>query len=62
VSGWELAAELRAEEADLKVVFVSGYSAEHAQQEVVLQPGQKFLQKPFSPYQVLETVRQCLDS
>jgi PAS domain S-box-containing protein len=39
----------------------SGYSADIAGRELSLQEGQNFIQKPSSPEQLLETVRQCLD-
>lgn len=61
VSGQQLAARLRADNAKLKVVFMSGYSAELAGRELRLENGQHFLQKPFLPQVLLETVRRALD-
>lgn len=62
VDGRELAAHLQKEKADLKVLFTSGYSAEIAGRELVLLTGQNFIQKPCPPNQLLEAVRNCLDS
>ena len=61
VSGQQLSARLRADNAGLKVVFMSGYSAELAGRELHLEPGQSFLQKPFAPQLLLEAVRRALD-
>ncbi len=62
VGGLELARRLQADQPRLKVVFMTGYSPELAGRELHLQEGQNFLQKPFSPYQLLETVRRALDA
>jgi signal transduction histidine kinase len=61
VSGQELADQLRHDTPQLKVIFMSGYSAEIAGRQMELKPGENFLQKPFPPDQLLETVRRCLD-
>jgi PAS domain S-box-containing protein len=60
IPGQELAQRLREQAPGLKVVFTSGYSAEIAGQQLTLTPGDKFLQKPFSHDELLETVHQCL--
>jgi CheY-like chemotaxis protein len=62
ISGHELAARLRTRNPQLRVIFASGYSGDIAGRELCLQAGQNFIQKPASPYQLLETVRRCLDS
>ena len=62
ISGLELAARLRENSPDLKVIFTSGYSADIAGGQLHLQEGQNFIQKPSSPQQLLQTVRRCLDS
>lgn len=61
-NGLELATELRKEERDLKVLFTSGYSTDVAGQDLALQGGQNFLQKPAGPRDMLKAVRTCLDS
>ena len=62
VGGLELANRLRKENPQLKVIFMSGYSAEIAGRQLELKLGENFLQKPFSPDQLLETIRRSLDS
>jgi PAS domain S-box-containing protein len=62
MSGRELATRLMASKPGLKVVFTSGYSADIAGREISLQEGQNFIQKPSSPFTVLEAVRRCLDT
>ena len=61
ISGRELAGRVQSAIPDIKVVFTSGYSADIAGQELALQQGQNFIQKPFSPRQLLETVKRSLD-
>jgi CheY-like chemotaxis protein len=61
LSGDELARRLRQEKQQLKCIFMSGYSAEFAGREMKLRPGESFLQKPFSPGKLLETIRSLLD-
>jgi two-component system, cell cycle sensor histidine kinase and response regulator CckA len=62
MNGHELAAKLRAERPELKVIFTSGYSADVVGKEFVLQPGLNYLQKPYHPQTLALTVRECLDS
>jgi two-component system, cell cycle sensor histidine kinase and response regulator CckA len=62
VNGRELALQLLVERPDLKVLFTSGYSAELVDGQLDLSPGQRFLHKPFHPKQLLEAIRQCLDT
>jgi CheY-like chemotaxis protein len=61
VDGWELARRLQTDNPGLKVVFISGYSAEIAGRELQLRPGENFVQKPFGANQLLDTIRRCLD-
>ena len=56
-----MAAELRARDRGLCVLFTSGYSAEMAGQELALEEGHNFLQKPHGTGPLLEAVRRCLD-
>ena len=62
VSGHELADRLQKDKPQLNVIFTSGYSAEVAVRQIKSQADENFLQKPFPPDQLLETVRRCLDS
>ena len=62
VSGHQLAERLLADRPQLRVVFMSGYSAEIAGRELDLARGDRFIQKPFLPKQLLEIIRAALDS
>lgn len=62
VNGRELSVRLQARNPKLRVIFISGYSADIAGRELSLQEGQNFVQKPYSSQRLLETVRRCLDS
>ena len=48
MNGRELALEIRALHPHIKVIFVSGYTAEVIAHRGVLEEGVNFLQKPFS--------------
>ena len=61
MSGPELARRCRQLTPELPVLFMSGYSEAVAGRELPLEPGQSFLQKPFSPAQMLRAVRETLD-
>ncbi len=61
ISGQQLAQQLQADKPRLEVIFISGYSAEVAGKEIQLRGGENFIQKPFAPGLLLETVRRCLD-
>ena len=57
----ELADRLTAEYPDLKVLFLSGYPGDSQLGHGVLDPGLALLQKPFSPVQLSQKVRERLD-
>lgn len=61
-SGRDLAQRLRADKPALRVMFISGYSAEAAGEEWTPAPGEVFLPKPFTIEALLHSVRQCLDA
>jgi PAS domain S-box-containing protein len=61
LNGRELAARLRADCPSLPVVFMSGYSSDLAGRELTLESGQRFVQKPYPPHQLLDVVRQLID-
>ncbi len=62
ISGRELATRLRTEKPSLPIILTSGYSHEVARQGLSLQKGEIFLQKPARPKELLETVRNSLDT
>ncbi len=59
MSGPELVEKLRALRPELKVLYVSGYSADIVGQRVALQPGTAFLQKPFRANALLLKLRDA---
>lgn len=62
MSGQQLGRRLRQERPALKVIYLSGYSAEMAGRVPGLQPGERFMSKPFTSEQLLRTVREVLES
>jgi CheY-like chemotaxis protein len=62
LGGHQVAAMLRAWAPNMRVLFISGYSAEIAGKELELRSGENFVQKPFAQQVLLEAVRRCLDS
>jgi CheY-like chemotaxis protein len=61
MSGRDLASRLLKENPKLKVIYASGYSAEVAGEDFLLEEGVNFLAKPFRTFQLAQTVRNCLD-
>ena len=61
VTGRDLADALKQEKPDLRVLFSSGYSSDIIGKDFVLADGVNFLQKPYNPQTLGETVRDCLD-
>ena len=61
VTGRDLADALKQEKPELRVLFSSGYSADIIGKDFVLSDGINFLQKPYNPQTLAETVRHCLD-
>ena len=61
ISGKELGEQLLQSDSKLKVVYVSGYSADIAGKDFHLEEGVNFLTKPFAAHKLAETVRNCLD-
>jgi PAS domain S-box-containing protein len=63
VTGRDLAEQLRAQRPALKVIFMSGYSADVIGKDTDFfqRTQSSFLQKPCSSRTILKTVRRCLD-
>jgi PAS domain S-box-containing protein len=61
VTGRELAERLRADRPTLKVVYTSGYSTEVTGPGEPLIDGHNFVQKPYRPDKLMQTVRDQLD-
>lgn len=62
MTGVELARQLVQQKPQLRVIYTSGYSAEVAGKELVLEEGVNFLSKPFKSNQLAQTIRDQLDS
>jgi len=61
MSGKDLAHRIRQENSRLKVIYMSGYSAEIVGKDFPFQEGVNFLTKPFEARRLADTVRKCLD-
>jgi signal transduction histidine kinase len=60
MTGRELADRLQQMKPELKVLYVSGYTADAIAHQGVLDPGVAYLPKPFSPDGLLRKVREML--
>ena len=60
-SGKEVYDELKKIKSDLKVLFISGYSADILTKKVVMWEGAHFISKPIIPDTLLKKVRELLD-
>ena len=58
---WELAKQLRAHQPALKVIYVSGYSLDSSGTSLGRRDASTFLQKPYDPRKLAQTIRLCLD-
>jgi nitrogen-specific signal transduction histidine kinase len=61
-TGLDLAARLRTESPDLKVICLTGYAPESSAPRLALPPGCRLLRKPCRPQVLLRTARTMLDS
>ncbi len=62
MNGRELAGRLVMEHADLRVLFVSGYTADVIGRQGALEEGLNFLEKPYKLKTLLARVRELLDA
>jgi len=62
MTGKTLAQHLLQDNAKLKVIYMSGYSAEVVGKDFPLQEGVNFLSKPFQAAKLAKTVREKLDA
>ena len=60
MNGRELASRLTADKPGLKVIYCSGYIANHAGHDLALTEGVNFLQQPFNLQALTQTVRDNL--
>jgi two-component system cell cycle sensor histidine kinase/response regulator CckA len=61
VSGHQLAQRLYASRPDMKVLFISGYTEDEGFRQSESGRRMPFLQKPFAPHVLVQTVRDLLD-
>jgi signal transduction histidine kinase len=61
MSGKELARRLQEMSPAVRVLYVSGYTADVISNHGILDTGVDYLQKPFSSYELLNKVREILD-
>jgi CheY-like chemotaxis protein len=62
ISGLQLAEKLKVENPDLKVIFTTGYSSELMGKDFEIKDGVNFLQKPYPPQKLVQTVRNRLQA
>jgi PAS domain S-box-containing protein len=62
MSGRMLAQKVRSLTPEIKVLYTSGYIDDVIARHGVLEPNAPFLQKPFNPHDLLEKVREVLNS
>jgi PAS domain S-box-containing protein len=61
ISGREVANEVERQHPETRTLFISGYAYHTMLGRGVLDPGSFFMQKPFTPSQLSEKVREVLD-
>ena len=61
-NGKEVYEEIKKVKSDIKVIFVSGYSADIIHKKGILEVGMNFISKPVSPDDLLIKVRDVLDA
>jgi len=61
MTGKDLAQRILQENPKLKVIYMSGYSAEVVGKDFPLKEGVNFLTKPFQASNLAQTIRSCLD-
>ncbi len=61
MNGVEVGAEILKRYPGIKVLYMSGYADQDLVRQGLLKPGTRFLQKPFTPGELAERVREVLD-
>jgi CheY-like chemotaxis protein len=62
MGGRELAERLKSEQPGIKVIFISGYTDDAVVRHGIKEADSNFIQKPFSPDELAEKIREVLDS
>lgn len=61
MNGVEVAAQVSQRRPGIRVFYMSGYADQDLVRQGLLTPGTRFLQKPFTPQELAESVRGILD-
>ncbi len=61
LDGFEAFKRIKATDPEVRVILASGYLEPHAKSEILKAGAKEFIQKPYSPDEVLKKVRQVLD-
>jgi CheY-like chemotaxis protein len=61
MGGMEMMAKISQKYPKMKVLYISGYTSEDAQQEGILELDKNFIHKPFFPEKLAKIVREILD-
>jgi CheY-like chemotaxis protein len=62
INGKQLGEQLLKDNAKLKIIYASGYSADVAGKDFPLEEGVNYLVKPFEMHKLAKTVRDSLDA
>ena len=62
MSGRDLAEKLQTDKKTLKVIYTSGHSFDYIGGDTPLHDGVNFLQKPYRPLKLAQTIRACMDN
>jgi len=60
-NGKEVYDEIKKKNPDIKTLFTSGYTDDIIYQKGIIEEGLNFISKPFSPQELLRTIRKILD-
>jgi CheY-like chemotaxis protein len=61
MGGSELAERIREKQPDARILFTSGFTEDAAVRQSFLQPGEAFIEKPFTPATLAKKAREVLD-
>ncbi len=60
-NGIQLVDKLLSQKPELKVLFSSGYADDKSQRAIIIEKGFQFLQKPYTPDELLQNVEQIIE-
>ncbi len=61
MNGVEVGAAMLLREPNLKIFYMSGYADQDLVRQGLLSPGSTFLQKPFTPQDLAQNIREVID-